>query len=70
MASYATYLSTGSPQFVSRGGQQTYAVIELTGRTDAARITSFDAIKGELAAPGLTSRIGGLTPTRPRSTSR
>ena len=63
VASYATYWSTRSPQFVSRGGRQTYAVIELTGRTDAARISSFNEIKGELAAPGLTSRIGGFTPT-------
>ncbi len=63
VASYATYWSTRSPQFVSRSGRQTYAVIELTGHTDAARISSFNEIKGELAAPGLTSRIGGLTPT-------
>ena len=63
VASYATYWSARSPQFVSRSGRQTYAVIELTGRTDAARISSFNEIKGELAAPGLTSRIGGFTPT-------
>ena len=63
IASYATYWSTGSRQFVSRSGRQTYAVIELTGRTDVARISSFNDIKGELAAPGLTSRIGGFTPT-------
>jgi RND superfamily putative drug exporter len=63
VVSYATYWSTGSRQFVSRSGRQTYAVIELTGRTDAARISSFNDIKGELAAPGLTSRIGGFTPT-------
>jgi trehalose monomycolate/heme transporter len=61
--SYATYWSTGSPQFVSRGGQQTYAVIELTGRGDAGRITSFNAVHGELAAPGLTSAVGGFIPT-------
>ncbi|HEX9032008.1 MAG TPA: MMPL family transporter [Streptosporangiaceae bacterium] len=61
--SYASFATTGSPRFVSRGGHQTFAVIELAGRTDAARITSFNAIKGELAAPGLTTRTGGFTPT-------
>ena len=62
-ASYATYWSTGSAQFVSPGGRQTYAVIELTGGTDAARISSYNALAGRLAAPGLTSRVGGFTPT-------
>ena len=62
-ASYATYWSTGSAQFVSPGGRQTYAVIELTGGTDATRISSYNALAGRLAAPGLTSRVGGFTPT-------
>ena len=35
--SYATYWSTGSRQFVSASGHQTYAAIELTGATDTAR---------------------------------
>src|SRR5580693_2723846 len=43
--STATYWSTGSPAFLSKTGRQTYAVIELKGGTDAARITSYDAIK-------------------------
>jgi trehalose monomycolate/heme transporter len=61
--SYATYWSTGSPQFISASGRETYAVLELAGSDDAARITSFDAIKNELAAPGLTTQTGGLIPT-------
>jgi RND superfamily putative drug exporter len=63
VTSYETYWSTRSPQFVSSNGKQTYAVIELAGGSDAARITSFDAISGKLSAPGLTTQIGGFTPT-------
>ena len=37
VASYATYWSTGSPQFVSASGHQTYAVLELAGSSDTAR---------------------------------
>jgi trehalose monomycolate/heme transporter len=61
--SYATYWTTRSPQFVSANGHATYAVLELAGATDAARITAFDAIRGRLAAPGLTTQAGGLIPT-------
>jgi uncharacterized membrane protein YdfJ with MMPL/SSD domain len=58
-----TYWSTGSAQFVSSDGRVTYAVLELTGGTDAARIKSFDAIQADIAAPGLTVRAGGQIPT-------
>ena len=61
--SVATYWSTGSGQFVSASGRETYAVIELAGTDDAARIKNFDAIAGRLAAPGLTEQAGGLIPT-------
>ncbi len=60
--SAATFWSTGSRQFVSASGRETYAVLELAGGSDAARIRSFDAIKGELAAPGLTEIAGGQIP--------
>jgi len=63
VSSYTTYWSTGSPQFVSAGGRQTYAVLELAGGSDAVRIKSFDAIRSSLAAPGLTSLVGGQIPT-------
>jgi uncharacterized membrane protein YdfJ with MMPL/SSD domain len=62
-ASYATYWSTGSREFVSASGHQTYAVIELAGATDSARQDSYDAIKTGLSAPGLHSQIGGVVPT-------
>jgi trehalose monomycolate/heme transporter len=61
--SVATYWSTGSPAFVSASRHLTYAVLELQGGSDAARITSFDAIAGRLAVPGLTVRAGGQIPT-------
>ena len=67
--SVATYWSTGSRQFVSASGHQTYAVIELTGADDAARIKNFDAISGQLAAPGLTEHAGGQIPTEGAITS-
>jgi RND superfamily putative drug exporter len=78
VASTQTYWSARSPQFVSRSGKQTYAVIELKGGSDPARIANFKAISGDLAAPGLaapglaapglaapglTAEIGGFIPT-------
>jgi RND superfamily putative drug exporter len=61
--SFTTYWSTRSPQFISASGRQTYAVLELAGGSDAARIKSFDAIKSSLGVPGLTARAGGVIPT-------
>jgi trehalose monomycolate/heme transporter len=61
--SYATYWSTGSPQFVSTSGRETYAVLELAGPTDDARQASYDAIKNDLGAPGLHTQVGGPVPT-------
>jgi trehalose monomycolate/heme transporter len=61
--SAATYWSTGSPQFVSAGGRETYAVLELAGASDSARQGNYDAIKGQLGAPGLRTEVGGLVPT-------
>jgi trehalose monomycolate/heme transporter len=61
--SAATYWTTGSPQFVSTNGRVTYAVLQLAGTSDAAKIKSFDAIKGDLRAPGLTVAAGGQIPT-------
>jgi RND superfamily putative drug exporter len=63
VASYATYWSTRSAGFVSAGGHQTYAVLELAGGSDTARQTSYDAIKTGLSAPGLRSQVGGIVPT-------
>jgi uncharacterized membrane protein YdfJ with MMPL/SSD domain len=61
--SAATYWSTGSPQFVSASGRETYAVLELAGASDGARQSNYDAIKGGLDVPGLRTEVGGLVPT-------
>ncbi|HXA61726.1 MAG TPA: MMPL family transporter [Streptosporangiaceae bacterium] len=58
-----SYWSTSSPQFVSRDHKATYAVLQLAGQDDAARLKSYDAIKGSLHAPGLSTQIGGGVPT-------
>ena len=58
-----TYWSTGSPQFASANGKVSYAVLVLAGNTDATRIKNFNAIKGNLTAPGLTVQTGGQIPT-------
>ena len=63
VSSYATWWSTGSRQFVSASGHQTYAVLELAGASDGARQDSYDAIEAQLAAPGLRSQVGGVVPT-------
>jgi len=55
--SYETYWSTRSPQFVSASGRETYAVLEMAGSTDGARQDSYDAIKGQLGAPGLHTQV-------------
>jgi uncharacterized membrane protein YdfJ with MMPL/SSD domain len=61
--SSSTFWSTGSRQFVSADGHETYALLALTGTGDAGRIKSYDAIRGQLAAPGLTEHTGGQIPT-------
>ena len=58
-----TYWSTGSPAFVSANGKVTYALLELAGNGDAAKIKSFDAIRQDFSAPGLTVQAGGQIPT-------
>jgi trehalose monomycolate/heme transporter len=61
--SYQTYWSTGSPLFAGRGGHETYAVLRLAGDSDSAQMKTYQAIGGELGAPGLTTRVGGQIPT-------
>jgi trehalose monomycolate/heme transporter len=58
-----TYWSAGSAGFVSANRHETYAVLQLAGSSDGARTTSYDAIKGDLAAPGLQTLVGGNIPT-------
>jgi trehalose monomycolate/heme transporter len=67
VAGVTTYWSTGSPSLVSTDRHATYAVLQLTGADDAARHTTYDAIKAELtppslAADGVTAEVGGNVP--------
>jgi uncharacterized membrane protein YdfJ with MMPL/SSD domain len=61
--SSTTFWSSGSAQFVSANQHATFVVLEMKGSTDDDRQNSFDAIKANLNAPGLTTSIGGLVPT-------
>ena len=60
VARVTTYWSSGSPSLVSTDRHSTYAVLQLTGADDAARHTTYDAIKTDLdpaslAASGVTA---------------
>ena len=61
--SVQTYWSTGDPQLATANGRVTYAVVELAGGSDSARITNYDAIRNDFSAPGLTVGVGGQIPT-------
>jgi trehalose monomycolate/heme transporter len=67
VARVTTYWASGSAGLVSTDRHATYAVLQLTGADDAARHTTYDAIKGDLtpaslAASGITARVGGNVP--------
>jgi trehalose monomycolate/heme transporter len=67
VAGVTTYWSSGSASLVSADRHATYAVLQLTGADDAARQKTYDAIKADLAPPGLaasgvTARVGGNVP--------
>jgi trehalose monomycolate/heme transporter len=67
VAQVTTYWSSGSPSLVSTDRHSTYAVLQLTGADDAARHTTYNAIKNDLdpaglAAQGVTARVGGTVP--------
>src|ERR1700730_18247956 len=63
VAAYRTYWSTGSPQFVSAGGRETYAVLAMQGSDEGAQQKSYNAIKNQLYSRGLRTQVGGLVPT-------
>ena len=71
VTSVSTYWSTpapGSGRLVSRDRHETYAVLQLAGKDDAARQQAFKAIRADLAPPGLaahglTAQAGGTVPT-------
>jgi trehalose monomycolate/heme transporter len=63
VTSVQTYWSTGNPRLATTNGRATYAVVELAGASDSARIANYDAIKNDFSAPGLTVGVGGQIPT-------
>ena len=71
VTSVSTYWSTpgpGSARLVSGDRHETYAVLRLAGKDDAARQKTFKAIRADLAPPGLaahglTAQAGGTVPT-------
>ncbi|MDG4794582.1 MMPL family transporter [Micromonospora sp. WMMD1082] len=54
-----TYWSSGAPQLVSKDRRATYAVLVLRG-DEEERPEALEKIEGSLAAPGLSSQLGGL----------
>ncbi|WP_179420329.1 MMPL family transporter [Pedococcus badiiscoriae] len=59
VAGALTYYDTRSPALVSSDGHATRVVITLAGRSQDAKSRNWDAVKGHLAAPGLTTSVGG-----------
>ncbi|PWW21586.1 RND superfamily putative drug exporter [Geodermatophilus normandii] len=53
-----SFFGTGDPSLVSEDRRSTYAVLTLRGDEDE-REDVLDAIEDDLAAPGLTTRLGG-----------
>ncbi|GAA0240676.1 MMPL family transporter [Actinomadura nitritigenes] len=66
VAGTATYWTTKAPQFVGADRGSTYAVLQLTGKDEAARQDSYDAIKDDLTDVdgGLTAKVGGQLGTQ------
>jgi uncharacterized membrane protein YdfJ with MMPL/SSD domain len=59
VAKATSYWDSRAPQLVSADRHATYAVLELTGADGDARQDALAEIEDEVAAPGLTSRVGG-----------
>nr|MDT0660706.1 MMPL family transporter [Micromonospora sp. DSM 115978] len=57
-----SFWSTGSPALVSHDRHATYAVLTLTGADETERGESLEKVEDSLAAPGLDTRVGGITP--------
>ena len=59
VAHVVSYYDTPAPSLVSSDGRATRVVITLAGATQNAKSDDWDAVKDHLAAPGLTTNIGG-----------
>ncbi|GAA1034075.1 MMPL family transporter [Virgisporangium ochraceum] len=56
-----TYWSTNSPGLVSHDRRATYAVLTLAGADETERGEALERVESGLAAPGLETRVGGIT---------
>ncbi len=74
VAGVATYWSSGQPSMVSADRHSTYAALQLTGGSDAARQQTYKAIAADftgngpagpasLARAGVTEQVGGTVPS-------
>src|SRR3990170_2297528 len=52
--------AAGSPALASSDGHATYAIITLDAADDDAKLEAFDQIESGLAAPGVTTEVGGV----------
>ena len=59
VAGTVTYYDTRSPGLVSSDGHATRVIITLAGSSQDAKSDSWDAVKGDLDATGLSTSIGG-----------
>jgi RND superfamily putative drug exporter len=59
VAGSVTYYDTKAPGLVSSDGHATRVVITLAGAGQDAKSDNWDAVKGDLAAPGLSTSVGG-----------
>jgi RND superfamily putative drug exporter len=60
VASAVTYYDTQAPAMVSTDQHATYAAITLSATDDNDKRADYDALAPALAAPGLTTDVGGL----------
>src|SRR4029453_3537548 len=59
VAKVTTYWDTKAPQMLSADRHSTYAALELRGAGGDARKEAVAAVEDKVAAPGLTTRVGG-----------
>jgi trehalose monomycolate/heme transporter len=61
VAKVTSYWNSKAPELVSADRHATYAVLELAGADGDAREDALAEIRDELAAPGLSTKVGGQT---------
>ncbi len=59
VAGTVTYYDTRSPGLVSSDGHATRVIVTLAGTSQDAKSDNWDAVKGDLDAPGLSTSVGG-----------